>query len=354
MNFSKDESVDMVYALGEAQRNPFLASRIYAQQYPTRRHPHHSAFERLKERFESTGSVGYNKQHRFKTVTNEENEMQVVLSVTEDPHISSRKISIELGLSQTSVTRMLRKNKFHPYHIQMLQELLPTDYEKRSNFCVWVLNKTQQQYNFVDSVLFSDESTFHKNGFVNMHNCHYYDTSNPHFVRTVDYQHRWSINVWAGIVGRHLIGPYFFDRHLNGHMYCEFLQNEFEEMINNLPLNIRRTLWFQQDGAPAHFSRQVTDHLNARFGNHWIGRGGPVQWPPRSPDLTKLDFFLSGYVKDNVYKTHATTKDDMMDRIRQAFQNITADMLQDVSNAFLLRVRTCSRQNGGHFEHILH
>jgi hypothetical protein len=24
----------------------------------------------------------------------------------------------------------------------------------------------------------------------------------------------------------------------------------------------------------------------------WISRGGPITWPPRSPDLTQLIFFL--------------------------------------------------------------
>ncbi|GBM88486.1 hypothetical protein AVEN_269361-1 [Araneus ventricosus] len=28
--------------------------------------------------------------------------------------------------------------------------------------------------------------------------------------------------------------------------------------------------------------------------DRWIGRGGPVLWPPRSPDLTPLDFFPMG------------------------------------------------------------
>jgi hypothetical protein len=32
----------------------------------------------------------------------------------------------------------------------------------------------------------------------------------------------------------------------------------------------------------------------------WIGRGGPNFWPPRSPDLIQMDFFLWGYVKNIV------------------------------------------------------
>ncbi|GFU51143.1 hypothetical protein TNCV_966351 [Trichonephila clavipes] len=37
------------------------------------------------------------------------------------------------------------------------------------------------------------------------------------------------------------------------------------------------------------------------FGDRLISRFGPVNWPPRSCDLTPLDYFLWGYVKSFVY-----------------------------------------------------
>jgi len=55
-----------------------------------------------------------------------------------------------------------------------------------------------------------------------------------------------------------------------------------------------------QDGGPPHFSFFMTDVLNARFPDAWIGRGRPIPWPPRSPDLSPLDFFPWGYIKNNV------------------------------------------------------
>jgi hypothetical protein len=49
---------------------------------------------------------------------------------------------------------------------------------------------------------------------------------------------------------------------------------------------------FQQDGVLPHFHKEVTDFLNSKFRVKWIGRGGTITWPPRSPDLTHLDFFI--------------------------------------------------------------
>ena len=58
---------------------------------------------------------------------------------------------------------------------------------------------------------------------------------------------------------------------------------------------------FHQDGAPPHYLREVREYLNTRFPGRWIGRAAPLAWPPRSPDLTPLDFFLWGFVKDRVF-----------------------------------------------------
>jgi hypothetical protein len=58
---------------------------------------------------------------------------------------------------------------------------------------------------------------------------------------------------------------------------------------------------FQLDDALYHFSHRVHAFMDREFPGHWIVRGGPFPWSPRSPDLIPLDFFFWGFVKDNVY-----------------------------------------------------
>ncbi|GFX52141.1 uncharacterized protein TNCV_548001 [Trichonephila clavipes] len=60
-------------------------------------------------------------------------------------------------------------------------------------------------------------------------------------------------------------------------------------------------LWFQQDGATCHTARGTIDLLKDTLGDRLISRFGPVNWPPKSCDLTPLDYFLWGYVKSLVY-----------------------------------------------------
>ncbi|KAJ4430775.1 hypothetical protein ANN_19366 [Periplaneta americana] len=71
----------------------------------------------------------------------------------------------------------------------------------------------------------------------------------------------------------------------------------------------------QHDGAPPHFSLAVREHLDRRFEQRWIGRGGPIARPPRSPDLTPLDFFLWGRMKSLVYETPIETAEDLVARV---------------------------------------
>jgi len=112
-------------------------------------------------------------------------------------------------------------------------------------------------------------------------------------MREVDNQHPWSLNVWCGILGDRIIGPFFLDEHLDGQNDTNFLENTVMDYLEDtVPLYVLGNLWFQQDGRPAHYSRATRDVLNRLFPGRWIGRGGPVEWPPRLPDVTLLDFWL--------------------------------------------------------------
>ena len=87
---------------------------------------------------------------------------------------------------------------------------------------------------------------------------------------------------------------------------------------------------FQQDGAPPHWGSHVRRFLDATFPNRWNGRDGPTSWPPRLPDITHLDFFLWGYVKDKVFSTPVPDITNLKARITDAFAAITEDVLENM------------------------
>jgi hypothetical protein len=71
--------------------------------------------------------------------------------------------------------------------------------------------------------------------------------------------------------------------------------------LAHMPLMVHPELHFMHDGAPTHFSFIAHRYLNWKFPAWWIGRGGPIAWPPRSPDLSPQDFYLQGHLKSLVY-----------------------------------------------------
>lgn len=103
--------------------------------------------------------------------------------------------------------------------------------------------------------------------------------------------------MWAGIVGGSVIGPVFLPVNLNGANCLRFLTEDLNDVLMVLQVSryvrlvMDNRVTFQHDAAPAHFARDVRAHLNERF-PQWIGRGGPVPWPARFPDLKPLDFFM--------------------------------------------------------------
>ncbi|GFX00599.1 transposase [Trichonephila clavipes] len=89
-------------------------------------------------------------------------------------------------------------------------------------------------------------------------------------------------------------------------------------------------LWFQQDGATCHTARATINLLKDTFGDRLISRFGPVNWPPRSCDLTPLDYFLWGYVKSLVYADMPQTLDHLEDNIRRVIADIRRQMVGKV------------------------
>ena len=78
------------------------------------------------------------------------------------------------------------------------------------------------------------------------------------------------------------------------------------------------------DGAPPHFSRMARQFLNQHFANKWIGRGGRIAWPARSPDLNPLDFHLWEHLKSIVYATSIENAEILRNRIEQDFRHVAA------------------------------
>ena len=150
-----------------------------------------------------------------------------------------------------------------------------------------------------------------------------------------------------GISSQRIHGPFFFDDNVTGENYLDMLQQSFLPQLSRCE---KRHGVFQQDGAPPHYAKSVRKFLDDNFANRWIGRCGPVVWAARSPDLSPLDFFVWGFLKNKVYSSHPKTLQQLKDCVSVAAEEITSDMCQNVIVSFRKRLQKCIDIDGTNVE----
>jgi hypothetical protein len=124
--------------------------------------------------------------------------------------------------------------------------------------------------------------------------------------------------------------------------------------LEEVPLYLRRDMWFMHDGAPPHFSWPVRAYLDAVFPNRWIGHVIIFAGPSRSPDFNPLDFSIWSRMKDIVYKESIGSCEELWQRIQIAANEVrrNPNMLFQTRRSLRKRVK-CISVNGGFFEQLL-
>ncbi|GFS58535.1 uncharacterized protein TNCV_111511 [Trichonephila clavipes] len=107
------------------------------------------------------------------------------------------------------------------------------------------------------------------------------------------------------------------------------------------------------DGATCHTARATIDLLKDTLGDRLISRFGPVNWPPRSCDLTPLDYFLWGYVKSLFYADKPQTLDHLEDNIRRVIADIRPQMLEKVIKNWTSRLDYIRASCGSHMREVI-
>ncbi|GFW10967.1 DUF4817 domain-containing protein [Trichonephila clavipes] len=177
------------------------------------------------------------------------------------------------------------------------------DHQARRRFVEWAQNEIAVVPDFHTRILFSDEAHFWLNGYVNKQNCRIWSEANPQ-------------------------------------VYVE------------TPLHPEK-LTFQQDGATCHTARATIYLSKDTLGDRLISRFGPVNWPPRSCDLTPLDYFLWGYVKLLVYADKPQRLDHLEDNIRRVIADIRPQMLEKVIENWTSRLDYIRASRGSHMPEII-
>jgi len=163
----------------------------YRRRFPNRRVSNRKVFQKLFASVQETGMfpsvrIDYAREEGLDA----ENEENVLDMAEENSGVRTRRISVELQIpSHVALWKTLRKNGLKPFHVQPVQSLQEGDYDLRLQFWEWIQpNRDLYRY-----VLFTDEAQFIRDGINNY-------PENPHATFERNFQHRFSVNVWCGML----------------------------------------------------------------------------------------------------------------------------------------------------------
>ena len=112
-------------------------------------------------------------------------------------------------------------------------------------------------------------------------------------------------------------------------------------------------IWFQQDGATCHTAEVTFDVLRTVFEERIISRRADVVWPHRSCDLTPLDYYLWGVVKDKCYADKPEIIDALKHNIRETIGEIQRHTIDNVLKNWIDIVGCCIASRGSHLNEII-
>ena len=346
--------VQLYYASNNSVRATFRALRPF---YGVHNRPTELQIRRTVDRFCSTFTLCDNVHpERRRTVRTPEAIENVRQSVEDDASVSFRRRAQQLNLCPSTLWTILRRDiGLKAYKIQLVQELKPNDHRLRRTFGEWAEGIIADDNEFPNKILFSDEAHFWLNGYVSKQNCRLWSEENPQaYVQKP--LHPDKITVWCSLWSGGVIGPYVFRNDegenvtVNGERYRSMISNFLVPQLQGIDIADK---WFQQDGATCHTARQTIELLRETFGDRIISRNGPVNKPPRSCDLTPLDYFLWGYVKSKVYADKPATIQQLEINIRRVIAEIQAETLLKVCQNWTARLRYIRASCGGHMPEII-
>ena len=222
--------------------------------------PDRKAIDRLVAKFRKTESVNANKGRSGRpcSVKIPINVQNLRKRLEESPRKSARCLSQEVGISRSSVMRILHDDfKLFPDRMQVLRRQTDGNKAERVAFSQDISQQIENNPGVLILISFSHEAHCHLSGHINKQNMRNWSQAHPH-EHTHQPLSQEKVTVWCAISRNGIIGPYFFEDESGNRVRVDADRYVALGRIKFIPALRRKrgvdmnSVVYQQDGASPH------------------------------------------------------------------------------------------------------
>jgi len=293
-------------------------------------------------RFAATGSPGSGSRSGRPRCTDEALDTAIAVTSRLEPFTPPKGIrrKLNLDISPRTIDRRLQEAGLFGRVARHKPDYTPAQRQKRLAFAEGYGNWTTDDW---DKVLFSDEKTFFGEGF----NGNVYvrrppgrEAFNPEYC-VIRKAHPVKIGVWACFTsnGQGFIALY--EDNLDKELYRKILSDLLLPSVKlHISFDPPEQWYFQQDNAPAHKSKLVTEFLH--------GKGITcLDHPPYSPDLNPIENLWAIMARE-VEKEETNTVEKLRKAIGAAWGSLSKEAMRNIVHSMPKRCADVIAAKGWH------
>jgi hypothetical protein len=320
-----------------------------------------SSLNKLFQKIDQTGTAdrkpGSGRKRTTRTAERVNAVEELVQSQENAPgtHRTVREIAREIGIPTTSVHEIISEDlKLVCFKKTQAQELTVANKLTRLVRAKQLLRKYPEHA--VSFIWFTDEKLFTVASPVNLQNDRVYAASGTRkkqipaerLLKTRSHFSK-SVMVSVGVSTLGCTNLIFIEPgvKVNGAYYRDVLLTQ--HLLPAIKHMSGDFFTFQQDSAPAHRARETVALLSREVPDFIP----PQLWPPNSPDLNPVDYHIWSALEERVYRSRIRDVDQLRARLVEEWQLFDQNIVDRAIKQWRPRLRSCVREQGGHFEHQL-
>ena len=261
-----------------------------------------------------------------RSVLNSEKLAEVERTITENDSMTYEDLCSTVQLPLSTCYEAVKLIDFHQHNAKEEEVLTDAQKEQRLKFCSTFLRWNES---CKMSVWLSDESLFSVDIISRYRQKGYFAKKNQNRKSPKKFREQ-SFTVWSAIRGDGSVLFEIMDGKQRSENYIQLLLNMFPKMDCS-------NSFLMQDGSGIHTSGNAIDWINFFWKDRWIGlKSSRLEFPPKSMDLTPMDFTFWSYIKRRIAAQNPETTEELKEIIGIEMGLISKDVIINTVSAKIM------------------